>query len=144
MKNSRFWYGLLLIFALSFFVWYVRGGFNPPLSCKYENSDKVLICIDVSENQLLKTPAHLTGEARGYWFFEGSFPVSLLDESDNLLARSIAVADMDWMTEEMVSFTIDFKFEKPLGKIGTLVLYRDNPSGLPQNDDSLEIPVKLY
>lgn len=143
MKNYKFWFSLLLIIILSILVWYWRGGFKPLLTYKNQPVSSGVICIDLNENTTLKSPLHLTGEARGYWFFEGSFPVTLLDQSSNILANGIAVTSVDWMTEELIPFVIDFKFEKPLGNTGLLILHRDNPSGLSENDDSLEIPVKF-
>lgn len=93
-------------------------------------------------NGTIKSPAVIEGEARGYWFFEASFPVKFYDENNKLLATAIAQAQGDWMTEDFVKFkaVLSYAVEKP-GK-GTLVLEKDNPSGLPENDDKLVVPVK--
>lgn len=77
----------------------------------------------------------VTGEARGYWFFEASFPIEVIGADGNTIAGSFATAEGDWMTEEFVSFkseTIDL----PSSYTGpaTLILRKDNPSGLPEND----------
>lgn len=93
-------------------------------------------------NGTIKSPATIEGEARGTWFFEASFPVKLYDENNNLLATAIAQAQSDWMTENFVPFkaVLSYNVSKP-GK-GTLVLEKDNPSGLPENADSLIVPIK--
>ena len=48
------------------------------------------------------------------------------------------------MTEEFVPFRTVLSFEKPEERSpGTLVLKKDNPSGLPEHDAELRIPVTL-
>lgn len=81
------------------------------------------------------------GEARGYWFFEASFPIHLLDGNGTEIAVGIAQAQKEWMTTEFVPFSVTMQFQKPQTKTGTLVFKKDNPSGLPEHDDELRIPV---
>lgn len=93
-------------------------------------------------NDEISSPLIIKGEARGYWFFEASFPVVLVDSDGLMIAQGIATAKSDWMTENFVPFKAELKFEKPEHKEnGVLILKKDNPSGLPENDDALEIPV---
>jgi len=87
------------------------------------------------------SPFVIKGEARGYWFFEASFPVRLIDSSGVLLAQGIATAKDEWMTENFVPFEATLLFEKPTTINGKIILMKDNPSGLKEHDDSLEIPV---
>ena len=93
-------------------------------------------------NEVVKSPIEITGKARGFWFFEASFPIRLVDANDTELASGFATADGEWMTEDFVPFTstLAFPIQTP-GTTGTLILLRDNPSGLPENDDALLIPV---
>ncbi len=94
--------------------------------------------------QQISSPLVVTGQARGNWFFEASFPVKLLDQSGTALASGIATAQGEWMTEDFVPFTATLTYNSPVaGGAGTLVLQRDNPSGLPENDDQLIVPVVL-
>jgi len=93
-------------------------------------------------NQTIKSPLAIKGQARGFWFFEADFPVVLTDWDGLIIGEGIAVAQGEWMTEEFVPFTAEIKFEVPEYKNnGTLILQKDNPSGSPENDDALEIPV---
>lgn len=95
--------------------------------------------------EVITSPLTIRGEARGYWFFEASFPVVLTDEKGRVLTGTIATAQNEWMTEEFVPFEAVLRFEGsqlPEGK-GILVLKRDNPSGLPENDDALKVPVLI-
>lgn len=92
-------------------------------------------------NQKIFSPLNLKGQARGFWFFEASFPVRLFDDQGNEIAIAIAQAQEEWMTEEFVPFQTTLEFEKPAAKKGTLVFEKDNPSGLPEHDDQLIMPI---
>jgi hypothetical protein len=89
----------------------------------------------------VQSPLTVTGEARGNWYFEASFPVRLLDGNGNELTVAPAQAQGDWMTTDFVPFSVTLTFPTPATATGTLVLSKDNPSGEPQFDDSIEIPV---
>lgn len=93
---------------------------------------------------LVHSPLTITGEARGTWYFEASFPISVVDWDGKIIGTDIAQAQGDWMTENFVPFTATVSFTVPTDtpyRRGALILKKDNPSGLPQNDDALEIPV---
>jgi hypothetical protein len=65
-----------------------------------------------------------------------------MNASGRMIASGIAQAQGDWMTENWVPFNIEFTFpDQPAGSRGTIVMLKDNPSGMPENDDSVEIPV---
>lgn len=96
----------------------------------------------VHEGDVISSPLKITGEARGSWFFEASFPVSLVNWDGLIIAQGIAQADGDWMTEDFVPFSVTLEFDKPDYKDnGALIMQKDNPSGLPEYDDALEIPI---
>jgi len=94
-------------------------------------------------NQVIKSPLTIKGQARGTWFFEASFPVILTNWDGLIIAQGIATAKSDWMTEEFVPFeaVLEFNEQQSYSNRGALILKKDNPSGLPENDDALEIPV---
>lgn len=94
-------------------------------------------------NQTVHTPLLVQGEARGFWFFEASFPVRLLDGNGKEIALGIAQAQDEWMTESFVPFVAELTFETPATEKGTLVFEKDNPSGLAEHDDALAIPVRF-
>jgi hypothetical protein len=102
--------------------------------------------IEVTEplsDAVIFSPLTIIGKARGTWYFEASFPVKLLDADGNELAAVPAQAQGDWMTENYVPFKAELNFGAPITATGTLVLEKDNPSGLPENADELRIPVKF-
>ncbi|MFA6304391.1 MAG: Gmad2 immunoglobulin-like domain-containing protein [Patescibacteria group bacterium] len=93
-------------------------------------------------NQVVSSPLTVSGQARGVWFFEASFPVQLIDVDGQIIASGIAQAKGDWMTQEFVPFEAKLSFTPPPQSTkGLLILKKDNPSGLPEHDDFLEMPV---
>lgn len=97
-------------------------------------------------NQVITSPLLIKGEARGYWFFEGDFPVILTNWDGLIIAEGFVTTKEEWMTEDFITFEGTLEFEKPeiingFSRRGTLILRKDNPSGLPEYDDALEIPV---
>lgn len=88
-------------------------------------------------------PFAVSGKARGTWFFEASFPIQVRDAQGNVLGRAVAQAQGDWMTEEFVPFTAHVNLDAPYHGPATLILMKDNPSGLPENDDAVEVPVMI-
>lgn len=105
-------------------------------------NDKIKVSTPLS-GAIAESPLKITGEARGTWYFEASFPVKLFDGNGKELAVAPAQAEGDWMTTDFVPFAITLVFDVPQTATGTLVLIKDNPSGLPQNADSVSIPVRF-
>ncbi|MCR4260846.1 MAG: Gmad2 immunoglobulin-like domain-containing protein [Candidatus Colwellbacteria bacterium] len=111
-----------------------------------ENGDKsdLIRNINIKPGDSISSPLIITGEARGYWYFEASFPVVLVNWDGLIIASGIATAQDEWMTEDFVPFKATIAFDKPsYGENGALILQKDNPSGLPEFDDALEISIKF-
>lgn len=90
----------------------------------------------------ISSPLKISGEARGYWFFEASFPYELQNAKGETIVQGPVPANGDWMTEDFVPFDVSITFpDQAMGSKGTLLLKKDNPSGLPENDDQLIVPV---
>lgn len=85
----------------------------------------------------------IIGKARGSFYFEASFPVSIVDWDGRIIAEGHAEAQGDWMTSDFVPFSATLTYTEPEGsnKRGTLILHNDNPSGDPARDKALEIPI---
>ncbi len=96
-----------------------------------------------STGDTVTSPLTVSGTARGTWYFEASFPVSLLDANGKELVSVPAQAQDDWMTTEFVPFSVTLTFTKPTTTTGILILRKDNPSGLPEKEDFIQIPVKF-
>jgi hypothetical protein len=107
-------------------------------NCK---EDKIVL-ISPLPGEKIDSPLLIRGRARGNWFFEGDFPVLLTNWDGLIIAQGIAAARGEWMTRDFVSFTCRLTFEPPAyGHRGILILRKDNPSGNPDLDEALEIPV---
>jgi hypothetical protein len=117
------------------------GDVVPPTTKLVEYKDLIKVSSLFADEKII-SPLIIKGEARGGWYFEGSFPVVLTDWDGAIIAQGVAQADGEWMTTEFVPFTATLKFAKPsYGDRGFLILKNDNPSDLRQYDDSLEIPI---
>lgn len=109
---------------------------------KQDKSDLIRVVSPIPDQEI-SNPVKINGQARGYWFFEASFPIKIYDDNDFLLGVVPALAQDDWMTEDFVDFDAVLNFSSPSTATGRLVLERDNPSGLAENDDELIIPVRF-
>lgn len=97
---------------------------------------------DFQSGEEIKSPLLLKGRVPGSWSFEAVFPVVLTNWDGLIIAEGQAQLQGDWMTDALVPFQATLEFDTPTDKnTGFLILKKDNPSELPENDDSLEIPV---
>lgn len=117
-----------------------------PSELTYKDLIKV---IRPGQNEVVSNPLVVEGQARGSWYFEASFPVVLVDWDGKIIAQGPAQAQGEpgaWMTSDYVPFkaTLTFNLEPgtPSDR-GALILRKDNPSGLPANDDAFEIPIRF-
>ena len=140
---------LVVLVAAGLGAWWQFGAPQPatPEDAGNAAQNAHLIVLDNPRpNQTITSPLTVTGQARGDWFFEASFPVVLVDWDGRIIAQGIATAKGDWMTADFVPFeaTLTFAVDKnAYSNRGALILKKDNPSGLPQNDDALEVPVVI-
>ena len=133
---------IIVVVVLGFY-FYKQNIFRPQIAdFKNEKSDSIVI-ENPQLNQVISSPLEVSGKARGTWFFEAEFPVKLYDNDGKEIAVGIAKAQGEWMTEEFVPFIATLTFETPLADKGELVFEKSNPSDLPENADSLRIPVKF-
>lgn len=115
--------------------------FTQEIGNELELIDQIMIS-SPRPTQLVKSPLTISGKARGTWFFEAVFSARLLDEFNNELGTAIITADGEWMTEDFVAFNGKIMFSTTARK-GKLVLEKANPSGLPENSQTLIVPVKF-
>ena len=106
-----------------------------------ENND--IVVTSLHPNDTIISPLEIKGDARGTWFFEANFPIKLLDANGQEIATAVAGTGEDWMTENFISFSATLNFNEPPTNSGVLVLMKDNPSGLPENDKQITIPVNF-
>jgi len=134
---------IVAVIAILGLIWYMaqpgsEGGYD------YANTTEDMIRLELIKPGNLVLPQFTaTGEARGMWYFEGSFPAEVLDKDGTVIAQAQASAITDWMTEEFVPFRVTLDVGAYSGP-ATLVLKRDNPSGLPENDASISVPIEVF
>lgn len=85
----------------------------------------------------------VAGEAPGSWYFEASFPIEIVDNQGNIIAQTHAQALSDWMTTEEVPFSATTTITNGYTGDANVVIKRDNPSSLPENDDSVSVPIVI-
>jgi Immunoglobulin-like domain of bacterial spore germination len=120
-----------------------------PAVSMQDTSNQVKVIVPNAE-AVVTSPLTITGEARGPWYFEASFPVELQNSEGVVIATAIATATGDWMTTEFVPFTTTLQFVNPYKtgqaesfKNGVLVFKKDNPSGESQNDVAHKVPIRF-
>lgn len=114
---------------------------NAPSSSPSRMESEVIVSSPVS-GSTVTSPLTVKGMAKGTWFFEANIPVSLEDESGEIIAQVGAMAESEWMTEELVPFSAEISFTTA-EEAGFLVIRKDNPSGEPQFDAEFKIPVRF-
>jgi len=106
--------------------------------------DEALIRVAApAADAVVTSPLVVTGEARGKWYFEANFPVTLLDAHGAPVVRGYATAQGEWMTEEFVPFKAELAFTAPASASGTLLIEKANASGLPEHAAEVRIPVRF-
>lgn len=122
----------------------INAGKNPepqPSPSPTPTTSDEIILTSPQINQIVSSPITIEGMARGYWFFEASFPVKLFDDKRQEIATHHVQATSDWMTTDFVPFKGELLYNAIATTSAILVLQKDNPSGLPENDKSIEIPI---
>lgn len=134
---------VIIIFLLGAgaFFWFSLRTLPTP-SEEMVSNDKIRL-ITPLPNSIIKSPLTIRGEARGNWYFEASFPAKLYDANGKELLAIPVMAGGEWMTTEFVPFEAVLTFNLPTTDTGTLVLEKDNPSGLPEHADSVTVPVRF-
>jgi hypothetical protein len=111
-----------------------------------EDKSDLIKVTSPTENETVTSPLTVTGEARGYWYFEASFPLVVTDWDGRIIGEGFAEAQSSWMTEDFVPFIGEVEFTVPPDTAyqrGTLILQKANASGLPENDDAVEISIRF-
>jgi hypothetical protein len=156
MKRRYLVIFVLIIFALIF--WGLTRGISrapvlensndslAPEVLPAQKEGKILVSSPLPESTLSNSPITIKGKAVGNWFFEASAPVEIVNWDGLIIGQGYVTVDegYDWMTTDMVPFTGTISYDATqLGpyKYGWIIMKKDNPSGEPQFDDSLEFKI---
>ena len=85
----------------------------------------------------------IEGRVPSDWFFEGSFPLQIIDEQGNILLTDKITTEEDWMTNKYIDFSKAINCNENCKENINLKLLKDNPSGLEKYDDFVVIDLKL-
>ena len=166
MMNTRTWWWIIVaLFAvivgmmvLLFVMPAPRRAAEVPVATTTPNVPVVVAAPDISVTEPLsakvavmtpKPDAHvghtfdIEGKAPGGWFNEAQFPMQVRDKDENVIGRARGGAQGEWMTEKLVVFKATMHIEETYHGPATLILLKDNPSGLPEIDDSTSIQLDM-
>jgi len=129
---------ILVLIVLAGGLWWWRNHQQVQFS---QYKDFVILTNPIA-GDYITSPVIIEGKARGVWFFEASFPIIIVDWDGLIIGQGIAQAQSEWMTTDYVPFRAEILFIKSAVKNnGWIILKKDNPSGLSQNDDAFEVPI---
>ena len=135
---------LLLVAIIFLYNSFRKESLQPSLTITYSNATADIITVELPfPGAVTGKQFSVIGKARGYWFFEASFPVQVLDKNGKLLTQGFAQAKDEWMTTDFVPFKADITIPETYTGPATLVLKKDNPSGLSEYDAFISFPFTI-
>ncbi len=110
--------------------------FFPKLTNAPKNEEKLIQQIpanvinldNLSDNDHVTPKQVITGTVPGFWFFEGSFPVTLRDINGNTITTITATTTEDWMVTTNVHFTVTLPDAFSYNGVGNILFKKDDPS----------------
>jgi len=95
-------------------------------------------------NSQLTCPLIIRGSVSGTWFFEAEFTVQLVSDKGTVATFLARAIEDNWMTEQPVNFLAEYDCTQcPEDTNLELRLQKSNPSGLPDFDDYVSLPISL-
>lgn len=108
---------------------------------EFSKEDEGINIFNLQPESKISSPYKFEGEARGTWFFEGSFTVKIIDNRGIDIGQGIATALGEWMTDDFVPFQGTADFLPGNSTEGFVIFMADNPSGLEDGNREMKIPV---
>ena len=91
----------------------------------------------VSEKKIIQ------GVVKSNYFFEGNIGVNILGNDKKLLRSGHATAVGEWASPDPVKFQGELDFSGLVKGPAFIEIHNDNPTGLPENDKSILVPVVI-
>lgn len=102
------------------------------------------VIVDIpARGDVVTSPLTIKGRARGNWFFEATLPIELRDQTGKVLYQGPYMTSENWMTTDYVNIETTINFPTPTTEFGNLIIRKDNPSGLPENDAEFVVPLRF-
>jgi hypothetical protein len=119
-------------------------GNPPPAAFTYTNATKDNVVVDSpAPGATVGHAITVIGKARGNWYFEASFPLSIEDPVGHVIDQTPAQAQGDWMTTDFVPFSGTLMIPPNYSGPAIIIIHNDNPSGDPARDASVSFPVTI-
>ena len=142
---------LIVIVVVLSVIWFVfnhakkvEAPIEPTAKITYTNSTPDIITVELPfPGAVTGKDFSIIGKARGNWFFEASFPIEVLDKDGKSLYKGIAQAQGEWMTTDLVAFKASVNIPQSYIGPATLILKKDNPSGIAEKDASISFPITI-
>lgn len=100
--------------------------------------------LTLEPNQRIKSPLRISGKAKKEWFFLETIPVRIVNDSGQTVAFTKAIADTEAQTDGLIPFSATISFPAISGAKGKIIFEKSNPSNLPEENASVEVPVFFY
>lgn len=88
-------------------------------------------------------PLVIKGYVPKSWTFEGQFRMQLLDSSRRIIIEDRVPVEWDSENRKETLYFVESYNYHTQAKSGFLILQNDNPSGLPENEKSVEVSVSF-
>lgn len=140
--------GVIILVLLAVLIFVSRpkktGTVSGP-TASFMSPDGHVTVINPAPGATISSPINLSGSVTGGgWFFEGTFPVAIVDADGTVLGKGwVEAPPGEWASTGTVLFGGDITFASPHSAAGTILFSKDNPSGLPQNGESFSVPVRF-
>jgi len=134
---------IIIGFFVNFYLKNDTKNKSPEISQKKDPVSDMIVIEYPKPHDIVTSPLVIKGRARGTWLFEGSFPVTLYYGEGKDFIETFAMVEGEWMTENFIPFTLTINFPEPYVNDGLLILKRNNPSDIREQDMSLSIPLRF-
>ena len=101
---------------------------KPLVETQLETPEPTVTLEDLNDHDRVRPNQIITGKTPGYYFFEGSFPVTLLGINGTPFATVIATTDEDWMVTKTASFSVTLPETFSYTGVGSILFKKDDPS----------------
>lgn len=95
--------------------------------------------LNVKNNDTVTVGDTISGSVDSSWYFEGDFPVRVLNSKGEVFSTLNAMAQEEWTQEGEVPFEFVLSLDIDSDMEVILRFEKSNPSGLVQNEDSADI-----
>jgi len=146
MKTLVIVFAVIIVILLGILAFYnpAKGPVTPLGAGSASSPDGHVTVVSPKPNSSVSSPIAVQGTVvGGGWFNEATFPVKIVDANGNVIGRGVAQAQSpaEWTSTGTVPFLASIPFTDPATATGTVVFSKDNPSGLPANDESFSVPI---